>query len=48
MDQAFSLGFRRPIGKGLDSSDANAWMQEGEGQEATARSIRALWPRQKR
>lgn len=48
MDQASSLEFRRPGRKGLDSSDANAWMQEGEGQEATARSIRARWLRQKR
>ncbi|WP_372168204.1 hypothetical protein [Xanthomonas axonopodis] len=48
MDQSSALEFRRPGKKGLDSSDANAWMQEGEGQEATARSIRARWLRQKR
>ncbi|WP_372380898.1 hypothetical protein [Xanthomonas sp. NCPPB 1754] len=48
MDQSSALEFRRTVGKGLDSSDANAWMQEGEGQEATARSIRARWLRQKR
>ncbi|WP_234401044.1 MULTISPECIES: hypothetical protein [Xanthomonas] len=48
MDQASSLEFRRPGKKGLDSSDAKAWMQEGEGQEATARSTRARWLRHKR
>ncbi|MBD4616919.1 hypothetical protein [Xanthomonas citri] len=48
MDQASVPEFKRPGGNGLDSSDAKAWLQEGEGQEAAARSIWARWLRQKR
>ncbi|CEH68731.1 hypothetical protein XAC3612_1250052 [Xanthomonas citri pv. citri] len=39
MDQASVPEFKRPGGNGLDSSDAKAWLQEGEGQEAAARSM---------
>ncbi|MBO9831238.1 hypothetical protein J7425_14640 [Xanthomonas phaseoli pv. dieffenbachiae] len=48
MDEASAPEFSRLVRSGVDSGDAKAWMQEGDGQAATARSIRARWLRQKR